>query len=771
MKGKEQSTFNPEQEAVQKAIPEQEKRAHAISRYIQNRVIEKNASVSDEEEKEIQQSLADMSASEKAIHLYQYLVSYSLESLAQKKETGGQEEQVDQPSQNIADPYLIGEIKILWNDVETRRLFLEKYTEARIDAKTFRLSHLGKQLREQDADVARLEENYRTLRQALNLKRVTRPTEIAATQSKLERTTKDLLRVLSDREKIVTLAGHERTKENTDVAATIMFDTLMRYHEEAKAGFAWLPSRRELHQKILDVMYGSDKAPVLIGPPGTGKTSQLNAVALDLTNEPILHIPCENTLGDEGLVAKRDFRAGEGAYDYEGCIAEAYTGYKHSKDTEPSFPHGRMVNLDEISQLNLEKALGPLKGIRQAKEGEPLNRYIRRKVLPGAFLSATTNSPITDERLDREFGRVPTNYFEMNTKNPELYEFMLGKLLQDDKSFPSIAESELAPAYTDIPVSSGEELSDGSVIIGKKELIMDSTSTKHGYLYRLTYAIRALQDSYIHGSKFNEKHLADTALYYDDDDKGNIIITGYVPDLEADNATVGVSGTMLTLEAGASTLTPNMISRWMEGFKSRMSSKNPKDHTQTFSEWIQLQLENHIDQTSPDDGEKIRALLNHFHLFDPAPSLQEVTPLTPKETGYLSPRVPRPVDVEKLKTKTPSVEDKTPTKAEAHTTTQVLLEAGEKVLIKIDDFTFKTPLSEQFTIHPGMQFMIKGTEYVFAGMVEEKDSDKNGKLAGSLVDERELHELFNEEEVEIGIIDWEISELDKTVKELCKSTM
>lgn len=707
---------------------EQEKRARLISHFIEKKIIGKNKPASAEEEKEIQIGLKEFSSEEKSVRMYEDLIAAILAKTSS-------------PSESL-DPYLVSEIKETWSDEAARQVFLKKYGETRIETKQFRIADLIKKLVNIENNLSQLTDRRAQLKQDLRLKRVTEPDKVKAIKSKLSNTLKIIERLLKEKEDITKLRGYEHVAENTDAAAIIMYNTLTKYHEQAKAGFVWLPSRQELHKKIIDTIENTGKSPLLIGPPGTGKTTQIDAVARELTGESVVKIPCSSSLGEEGLVAQRDIKGGEGTYDYRGGIAEAYTGFLHSQDKEPSFLYGRIANLDEISQLNLERALAAIKDIRLAKEGKALSRYVPNKVLPGAFLTATSNLPIADERLEREFGRVPTNYFEMSENNPELYEFMLSKLLQDEGHFPPLASSDIEPKYEkkEIPEDQRKVLENKNIVVATQELVKDQNDPRHGFLYRLVYAIRAIQDSYIHGSKFNEKNLANTAFYEDFDDKGNIIIKGYVADLSSKDATSTIAGEMLKLESGSSTLTPEIISKWLDGF----ASSGEKD----FPQWMQRMLEDHIRQTSHEDGERIQAICNYFHLFDQIPPVRKLKLYTPKEIGYLSPRVPRPVYLEKP-TIPPPADQGQPGKEPGELkerTKQVLLEDGAGVSIKEKEISIDGEL-----VKLGEKIRIKGEDFSFAGIVEDINSPHNGKPVGKLASGEELYSVFNVEELNLGI--------------------
>lgn len=734
MKNPDQFINIPNEQVVSKKETKQEKRARLISQYVEKEIVGASA-ISDEEAMEISEGAKDMSVGEKAVRIYEDMMSFWLSRKNDAKQVQ-------------ADPYLADEMSFLWKDEAAKEIFLKKYLESRLDIKKFGLSELKDKLKEKEGRIIKEKNKVIELERNLNLGKLKNPIEIRAAQRKIEYKKKIIHGAEIEKDRILTLEGYDYVKENTDVAALSMYDMLRRYHDEAKTGFVWLPSRRDNHKKIIETIKYSGKAPFLIGPPGTGKTTQINAVAVEFTGDPAVMIPCHNGLSEEGLIANRDIKKGEGAWSYEGTVAEAATGYMCSQDAEPAYDHGRMAVLDEGSQLNFDKALGPIKNIRQAKPGKQFSRYVPRPVLNGFQLAMTSNLPISDERVEREFGRIPTNYFEMNENNPELYEFMLAKLMQAEGHLPAIDKSILEPKYDykEILEEQRKKREDGSVIAGADELRKDCSDKEHGYLYRLSYAIRAIQDSYIHGSKFNEKHLANTALYENFDDKGKVVIKGYITDLQLADASSATGGEMLMLRAGSSTFTPEIISKWIDGYLE----SNEKD----LVKWIQKMLQDHINQTTPEDGERIAAIANYFHLFDSGQSKRGlIQPLTPKEIGYLSPRVPRPVHIIKPvgeATEKPDGVDAEDKSSKEYETIQVLLEDGSRIAIKKSEINLSSAEKPDFA-RLGDEFVYQGEEYIFAGVVGDEASAHNGKPVGKPANGEDLHKIFSQEELLLGV--------------------
>lgn len=734
----------------------------AIDRFISASHILEPVDVDAGTEGRIVASLEKMSSEEKATRMYEGMVTHATERRKGEATVSG-------ARAAAPDPYFAKEFQLLWNDQRARTIFLARYGEARVDMSSHRASELGGELKTKEKLIADTEAACMKLQRDLTLGKIQSPTQRKATEHELEFYRSRLEELNKERERMINLEGYEHTPENTDAIAMTMYDTLRRYHAEAEEGFVWVPSRRAIHKRINDVIDHTGKAPLLIGPPGTGKTTQLEAVARERMGASAVRIPCQPGLSEEGLVYIRDIEAGKGAYDYKGTVTEAATGYLNNHADKPVNNHGLLAFLDEISQLSIERALGPIKDIRQAKQGKIFSRFAPYPVLPGFQLAATSNTPIADERLDREFGRIPTDYFLMTEKSPELYEFMLGKLLRDEGNYPAIAKQDLQPAYEkkDIPEASRTKLKDGRVVVAKEELIAERSDTRHGFLYRFAHMLRAVQDSYIHGSQFNEKHLASTALYEDYDQNGQPIIKGYIPDLKSAAVTPG--GQMLKLKSGSSTITTEMVSRWMDGF----ASSGKRD----LVKWLQKMFREHIDQADPEDAERIEAIANYFHIFEKNINAVGATPLTPKEIGYLSPRVPRPLYLEQpnppndVHLPSSTFETQPILEAREIRTKQVVLEDGVTTVMIADRSAEIRSPDETLEVMIGRRFRVNDEDFAFAGIAEEAGSVHNGKLVGRLVHEDALHKVFEPEQVDRGVFVYDTDSLLKDINNNIKSAM
>lgn len=747
----------PPQDEVLKT--EQEKMARAILRYIEMRIIGKNATMDEETEKDIREYYQTMSPREKADILYEKLTAYTLDKQAQARKSKEAKQKGEKFAPEEAEAELISEIKVLFSDEPTKALFSHTYGEARADAKIYRLSELGKGWLNLNKQIQETEEKFRRLEQDLFLEKIEGKGKISSARSQTERLANRLLGLRKQRDDLKNLEGVPNIRENTDAAANFQYETLKNYRKQLKKGFVWLPSRDQIHRQTIAALQNG-RWPVLIGEAGTGKSDQADAAAIELTGNPPTEIECEANTSEKQLIKDSaiDPKSG-GSYEEYGPLMQAFTGYEDSRQKEPKYTTGRIARFDESGRLG-PKAYAIIKKTRQKKSGED---FYGHQILTGAAAIWTSN-PIgprypdrrpVDPAMRREIAEIYVDYPEMSKENPELYDFMLTALL-DENDLIAIAKKELAPAYEkkEIPKDVRETLQDGSVIVAEDELLEDSTDRRHGTCWRLANAIKTLQNSFVYGNEALEDALPNDTLRFKEDNEGNLEITKE-------------EGELLTLSS--STITLGEIASWMGGFKERLQKQDRAFQTSSFSDWIKFKINTYLKQADKGDRKKVEAIFNYFHLLDPAPDLVGAKPITPKEIGYLSPCVPRPAYIEKSKIETSPLSPDAPFHAEAYETTQVLLENGEKVLIKTGDFTFETALSGQTTISPGRQFMIEGKSYVFAGVAEEQDPAKHGKLAGSLLNEKELHKLFIVEEVEEGILKHDIQETGGDVEYYVKS--
>lgn len=746
MKNPDQLTLAPSEQTDFKKVTKQEKIARLISRYIETRVIGKNKSAGEDEEKEIKEYYASMDPKEKADTLYSKLMAYMLDKQVEaenKKEAKIKGEKFEQEE---SDPYLISEIKTLYEDKDVKKLIPDSYGEARVDEHKLRSSELAMLWQNISKEINEMEEKYKKLEQDLHLKRISGHGQISSAESRMARLAEKITAGENRKNEIESLKGLDKLAENTDVAANIQYEKLKQYKKQLDEGFVWLPSRKKIHRETVSAIL-NHRWPVLIGEAGTGKSDQADAAAIELTGNPPTEIECESITGEKQLIkdVAIDPKTG-GSYEEYSPLMRAYTGYDNSAEKEPAVKTGRIARFDESGRLG-SKAYAIIKKVRQKKQGDD---FYGRKVLSGAGAIWTTNPPgqrypgryAPDPALRRELAEIKVLYPEMSKENPELYEFMLTALF-DENNQVRAAKNELAPAYErkEIPEDTRNVLDDGNVIVAKDEIIEDITDKKHGALWRFAGAIKALQESFVYGNSETEKY-PDTLLRFKEDDDGNIEI-------------INEGGELLTLST--STVTLGEISSWMSGFNERRQKQDPDFRVDTFTEWLNFKIKTYLKQADKADKAKIEAIFKHFHfLEDSLPDVKQAKPLTPKEIGYLSPRVPRPVHIEKpvrAGEKQDEAEQDQGKEAEEHKTDMVVLENGKRVLMKINDFTSALGGKELLKVALGRKFIVNNEKFSFAGVVEDEKSEHNGKPIGRLASEEELHRVFSEEELDFGIME------------------
>ncbi len=198
------NSFNEEVEQS----TEQERRARLISRYIE-KIIAENPSADEEEEKDIREDLAVLSAREKADRLYEKLMAYRFDKQAETK--------------SEPNPSLISEIKVFFEDESGKRQFDEMYGEARIDAKIYRLSEMGNVWENVASDLSDMESRYKKIERDVFLDKIEGRGNVSVAKSKLERLAKKIITLEKEKENLRNLEGLEHTEENTDAVAMFQY--------------------------------------------------------------------------------------------------------------------------------------------------------------------------------------------------------------------------------------------------------------------------------------------------------------------------------------------------------------------------------------------------------------------------------------------------------------------------------------------------------------------------------------------------------------------
>lgn len=725
---------------VSEEMPE---RARAISNYIE-RIIS-GAKLDPEAKAELAEIFETANEVEKVSHLFDLLLDYIWTKKAIREEKTQNYENAGNQAEESLDPAFIAELKYLWNLPETRKIFLRKYQADHKEKREYGASDLGRKWKSLNTEIEQKEKDYAELEQALFLKKITRPDKLSAAKTKLSLRAKQLIGLRRERKDLSGLKvdGEKlpATPENTDVLAQADFEKIQKYNRElnSKDKFVWLPHFKEnLLPKILNALQNTKKFPLLIGEPGSGKTNLVKAVAQLLTGNNALEEGCDPSTNKRDLIQDRDLKRGDTFRSY-GVVTQAFTGYKDSEQKEPECNKGRVVFLEELLKADLDKIFAIVKMLAQKRVGDDFNSEIKREVLPGSAMIAATNPPGTRHDLpqippafEREFTMIEVGYPPMTANDPQLYDFMRAALM-NEKGVIAAAKCELAPAFTEVEIANGEKLPDGPQISGEEKLLADPTDPKHGYLYRLSFALKALQDSYVSHGKLD---IAKNLLRYEISADGQAQITP-------------TGGEQLTLSKAIITLKD--IAGFMQGFKDRKEKADENFQTESLAEFMRFKLEKFLAESNQEDQLKLRALFNYFHLLDDLSTdqkseIKNSEPLTAKEIGYLSPTVPRPLKFKDLQDdsgagETEAGKPKPPEEIRPLETTQVMLENGKMINIKDHSFEF-SKAGKTIAVRKNVSFEIGAEKFYFAGIVADQSSEYDGQLVARLASEKADEQLF-----------------------------
>lgn len=706
----------------------EEKTLRQLSKYIERIIDQHPSEIEEEELDDIQKTYMHKGPEEKANILYEKVMAY----------------RTDQVRGAEIDPYLIHEIKVLFDDEKTRQIASVTFSEVRLDAQADRASSLRSVYDITLHENEEIEGKYGVLEKDVYLGRLKSASSVSSAKSKMERYAGNLMRLEKRKQSLEILEGFPHTEENTDAAASFQYQQLKEYQKELKEGFVWLPSRKKIHQDTVSSIL-NHRWPTLVGEAGSGKSEQADAAAVELTGNYPTEIACSSTTGEKDLIGDLavDPLTG-GSYTKYGPLMQAFTGYDDSRQVEPTFKTGRIARFDESGRMG-DKGYSVIKKARQVKPG---GDFFGRPMLPGASAVWTTN-PVgprypgrmgPDAALRREISEIDVAYPPMSADDPELYEFMLTALL-DENAHIRAFKDEIAPAYErkEVPEDKRIVLEDGSIIIAGQEIIKNMTDQKHGALWRFSGAIKSLQDGFVYGNAAEQ--YPDSLLRFKE-------VNGVI------GVTSDGSGEVLTLES--STVTLGEVASWMKGFNERHEKLDPEFHTDNLNDWLNFKIQTYLKQADAADKEKIEAIFSHFGFLDTTRNnVFQSAPLTPKEIGYLSPRVPRPVEVERPKPEaSPDASDvsgfeqNSSRTREARTTD--LITFDDDLSLSVSKENALTEEGESVTL--GEQFMVDGQEFELVGIINDHQHPENGKAVGKSVDGY-LYKRFDAPTLERGLIE------------------
>lgn len=206
----------------------------------------------------------------------------------------------------------------------------------------------------------------------------------------------------------------------------------------------------------------------------------------------------------------------------------------------------------------------------------------------------------------------------------------------------------------------------------------------------------------------------------------------------------------------------------------------------TLTEWLNFKIKTYLEQADKGDRQGLETLFKHFCFLDKSvtPDLAAAKPLTPKEIGYLSPRVPRPVYAERPVTTEAEAQMPRPETGEIkkHETAEAMLPDGAWVKRTICPFTLpdgtfdvETKKLVPLEVAVGTRFMVKGESFIFAGVVKDESSPYHGKPIAQLASGEKLYKIFNAEQVDMGITEEfknvfkrELEDMEKEVEDFCR---
>ncbi|MBI2551601.1 AAA family ATPase, partial [Candidatus Uhrbacteria bacterium] len=397
-------------------------------------------------------------------------------------------------------------------------------------------------------------------------------------------------------------AARERMKflEKADpaLAAHLSFERLKKYRDGLKQGFAWTPSREKYLDQMFEhlVIFNQNRPLLLYGESGTGKTRLVREASKILTGKPPEEVGEEAKSDIRPLLGVRSIKDGKDFVTY-GPLGRAATGKETSLSAQAD--NGAIFFMDEMNGYPGDALRSLIKQMSGRKPGEELSFsawYGQKEKLAKDFAFIGSGNLASEKHPDRaplpnelirEMGMLKIGYFPQSASNPELYELMLGALMDQNDRIRASKE-DVAPVWEEAVNADKTE----------KTFHLDLNPKAGGTLWRFANFLRAAWDAYERPADEQGEKLA-VAL-----------------------------------------LDPGLAFSWISSWRKTAARSGKSLQTYLYekiSDWRQK------DVFPEEDRVALIALAERFALSDSAKTeAGAFTNLSPNEIGALSPRVPRP---------------------------------------------------------------------------------------------------------------------------------